>query len=239
MTNHGLIHPARAGRQTGILPAIPADGLDGSSASLAENQGGEVGPKVVAHEVLAVAVTVSGHDQAQEAVLGSVDPQGHSPQTKILPPLQAELVSQLGHGPSVATIDHGRPRMQGAHPGQPQAAQHLGEPARGVVGIEGDVLAATRQETCDACLRLAHVQEDQAGHVEDQDRHRGATYVGDSELLQGAHHFRVQATCGTIQSRRHEGNPRREKVGVSPTFYPTVASLPYSVVKPGGSPPTA
>ena len=79
MPYHCLIDPALASAQTRVLLAVAEDGLDLPAAALALHHRGQVGLQVVADDVLVVAVTVSGHDQAEHTVLGSVDPARPAP----------------------------------------------------------------------------------------------------------------------------------------------------------------
>ncbi len=67
-------------------------------AHLAQNHLGEVRPQVVRDDVLVVGVTVSGHDQPQGTVLGSVDVDGYCAHPEALAPLQRQRPGQLAHG---------------------------------------------------------------------------------------------------------------------------------------------
>jgi hypothetical protein len=77
VANHRLIHPALARLQSRILLGVAKERLDEPAAHLAQNHRGEVCSQVVGDDVLVVAVTVSGHDQPQGTVLGSVDVEGY------------------------------------------------------------------------------------------------------------------------------------------------------------------
>src|SRR3712207_6555672 len=95
VTNHRLIHPALARLQSRILLAVSKERLDGPAAHLALDYRGEVCSQVVCDDVLVVAVTVSGHDQPQGAVLGSIEAHGCGAHPEVLSPLQRQRPGQL------------------------------------------------------------------------------------------------------------------------------------------------
>src|SRR5215210_3177988 len=97
MANHRLIYPALARLQARILLAVSKERLYLPTAHLALGYRGEIRPQVVGDDVLVVAMTVSGHDQPQGAVLGSVDAHGCGAYPETLSPLQRQRPGQLAH----------------------------------------------------------------------------------------------------------------------------------------------
>ena len=98
------------------------------------------------------------------------------------------------------------------------------------------VVAATRQQVRHACLRLAHIQQDQASEVQaNQHSQRGTAYFQNTQNLQAQLQLGIQPACATIQPRRHVETIRRVRglgklilpvrdvfsVPSTPAYYPT------------------
>lgn len=78
VADHRPIYPALARLQSRILLGVAKERLDGSTVHLALHHARKVGSRVVCDDVLAVAVTVSGHDQPQSTVGGCIDAHSRS-----------------------------------------------------------------------------------------------------------------------------------------------------------------
>src|SRR5918994_2540941 len=116
VANHRLIHPALTRLQSRILLGVAKERLYLPAAHLALYDARKVGSRVVGDDVLVVAVTVSGHDQPQGTVLGSVDAHGCSAHPEALAPLQRQRLGQLGDGSPVTMPEYDRARVQRSHP---------------------------------------------------------------------------------------------------------------------------
>src|SRR5215207_9685773 len=146
VANHRLIHPALARLQSRILLGVAKERLDRPTAHLAQNHRGEVRPQVVGDDVVVVAVTVSGHDQPQGAVLGRVDTHGPGAHSEPLAPLERQPLGQLGDGSPLTTPEYDRPRVQCSHPDKLQPSHELGKPPATVMSVEDDVFGAQSPE---------------------------------------------------------------------------------------------
>jgi hypothetical protein len=82
---------------------------------------------------------VSGHDQPQGTVLGSVEAHGCSAYSEALAPLQRQPPGQLAHAATLASPVDDRPRMERTDPRQAHPRERLGEPPGAVVGVEDNV----------------------------------------------------------------------------------------------------
>src|SRR5688572_21811251 len=108
VANHRLIHPALTRLQSRILLGVAKERLYLPAAHLALYDARKVGSRVVGDDVLVVAVTVSGHDQPQGTVLGSVDAHGCSAHPEALALLQRQRLGQLGDGSPVTMPEYDR-----------------------------------------------------------------------------------------------------------------------------------
>src|SRR5215218_4296172 len=136
VANHRLIHSALARLQSRILLGVAKERFDGPAAHLALGYRGEIRLQLVGDDVLVVAVTVSGHDQPQATVLGSVDAHGRGAHPETRTPLQRQRPGQLAHAATLGAPEDDRPRMERPDPDQAQPRYHLGEPPGAVVGVE-------------------------------------------------------------------------------------------------------
>src|SRR5215210_6534748 len=140
---HRLIHPALARLQSRVLLGVAEKRLYLPAAHLALHHPRKVGSRVVGDYVLVVAVMVSGHDQPQGTVFGSVDHYGCGAHREPLAPLEGHSPGQLGDGSPSAAPEYDRPRVQSSHPDKPETSHHFGEPAcTDLMGVEDDVFGA-------------------------------------------------------------------------------------------------
>ena len=72
VTHKSLVDTTLTGGQSRVLYGVPEERLDGPAALLAEHGCGRIGVQVSGCQHLDIAVTVSGHDQPQSAILGPV-----------------------------------------------------------------------------------------------------------------------------------------------------------------------
>jgi hypothetical protein len=135
MAHHCLIHPTLAGFQARELLAVAEHRLDTPAASFALHQGREIGGDAIAHQVLVVAVTVSGHDQPDCAIFGSINRQRRRPYLQVLALLQLHVPRHVPNRLALTALDDMRFWVQRALPGHAQAFQAFGEPARRIVSI--------------------------------------------------------------------------------------------------------
>lgn len=139
MADQRLICPALTSLQPCELFAVAEDGLNTPAAALALHHGSEIGLQVIAHQVLVVAVAISGHDQPQVSVFGSVNPQGDGPQLQRRAPLEFERAGQGRDRLLAFAPDDRGLGIKRAMPGQAQAGEAFGQPAGGVGRVHHDV----------------------------------------------------------------------------------------------------